>query len=119
MEIGAAMRRAQPAHFFFFLRIYKARHSVVYRGVWEYAPPGNLDHMRVLLRPSETTTTTQNLWQLDCNSGIFIIWPFLGAPSFGIGETGTELSLGSCRFESFMLAGHEAVIHIEICAVSE
>ena len=40
------------------------------RGVWEHAPPGkflNLGHMRVLLRPSEITITTQNLWQLDCN----------------------------------------------------
>ena len=27
--------------------------------------------------------------------------------------------LGSCRFECFMFAGHEAVIHIEICAASE
>ena len=32
-------------------------------------PEGNFDHMRVLLRPSEITITTQNLWQLDCNLG--------------------------------------------------
>ena len=29
------------------------------------------------------------------------------------------LSLGSCRFECFMFAGHEAVIYMEMCAVSE
>ena len=29
----------------------------------------NLDHKKVLLRPSETTITMQSLWQLDCNSG--------------------------------------------------
>ena len=32
-------------------------------------PQENFHHMRVPLRPSETTITTQNLWQLDCNSG--------------------------------------------------
>ena len=34
------------------------------RGVWGHVPSG-LDHMRVLLRPSETTITTQHLWQLE------------------------------------------------------
>ena len=45
-------------------------HSVL--GGVGHAHPGqflNLKHMRVLLRPSETTITTQILWQLDCNSG--------------------------------------------------
>ena len=37
----------------------------------EHAPSGkiNLDHMRGLLRPLETTITMQHLWQLECNSG--------------------------------------------------
>ena len=50
-----------------YLCTYNARHS---RWVWGHASPvkfSNLDHMRVLLRLSETTITTQNLWQLDCN----------------------------------------------------
>ena len=59
MGIGAAMWHAQRTQFFF-LRI--ARHSIV-EGLGVFS---NLDHIRVLLRPS---TTMQNLWQLDCNSG--------------------------------------------------
>ena len=64
--------------FFFLLCVYslgtglvRIRHSVVGKS-GSMLPRGkfsNLDHMRVLLRPSETTTTTQRLWQLDCNSG--------------------------------------------------
>ena len=45
----------------FSLRTYNAQHS---RRVWEHAPQGKflrLDHMRVLLRPSETAITTQNV----------------------------------------------------------
>ena len=50
-----------------FLRTYNAHRS---RGVWGHAPPGKFFyHMRALLRPSETTITMQNLWQLNCNSG--------------------------------------------------
>ena len=59
MGTGAAMRHAQRA----FFSAYKAGQAQRCRGVWEYAPPENffiLDHMRVLLMPSETTTTTQN-----------------------------------------------------------
>ena len=46
-------------------------HSVVARGSGgrPMFPPGNLDHMRMLLRLLETTITTQNLWQLERNSG--------------------------------------------------
>ena len=38
---------------------------------WGMLPQENLDHLRVLLRPLETTITnhTQHLWQLECNSG--------------------------------------------------
>ena len=56
---------ARNAHFFGT----RITHSVLglYRRVWEHAPPGkvfHLDHMRVLLRLSETTITVQNSWQL-------------------------------------------------------
>ena len=45
----------------------------------------NLDHMRVLLiRPSETTITTQNLWQLDCNLGDSSYGRFSEPLPFGI-----------------------------------
>ena len=60
---------AQIAHFFFFfffLRAYNAQHNSLGRSVG-MVPLGrflNLDHTRVLLRPSETTIITQNLWQL-------------------------------------------------------
>ena len=54
-------------------------------GVWGHVPLGklqNLDDRRVLLRLSETTITTQNLWQLDCNLGeLDIICSFLGVLS--------------------------------------
>ena len=49
-------------------RMYSTQHS---RRVWGHAPPGkfwNVDHLSVLLRPSETTVTTQTLWQLECSS---------------------------------------------------
>ena len=39
--------------------------------------------------------------------------------SLCIWDSATELSLGSCRFEYFMFAGHGAVIHIEMCTESE
>ena len=41
----------------------------IVRGCGGLLPRGKLDHMRVLLRPSETTITTQSLWQLERNSG--------------------------------------------------
>ena len=65
----------------------------------------NLDHIRVLLRPSKTTITTQNLSQVDCNLGNLSYGRFLKP-------------LGS-RFEYFMFAGHEAVTCTEMCAISE
>ena len=46
----------------------------------------NLDHMRVLLRPSETTITTQNLLQVDCNLGDLSYGRFLEPLPFGITE---------------------------------
>ena len=39
--------------------------------------------------------------------------------SLCIWDSATELSLGSCRFDYFMFAGHGAVIHIEMCTESE
>ena len=66
--------------------------------------------MRMHLRPSETTITAQNLWQLNCN------WSFLGASSVlnqPLYTVPWELQI------CFMFAGHEVVIHIEMCAVSE
>ena len=103
----------------FSLRTYNAQRS---RRVWGHAPL-NLDHMIVLVMPSETTIIAQNVWQLDCNSGDTLY-----------GRFSEPLSLWNqplymrhcyrtvrqnCRFECFMFAGHEAVIHIEMCAVSE
>ena len=52
---------ARAARGIFSLRTYNAQRS---RRVWGHAPLGkflSLDHMRVLLRPSETTITTQNV----------------------------------------------------------
>ena len=43
-----------------------------YSSIWACSPElpqKNFDHMRALLRPSETTITTQNLWPMECNSG--------------------------------------------------
>ena len=83
----------------------------------------NLDRIRVPLRPSKTTITTQNVSQVDCNLGDLSYGHFLEPLPFGItepfyGEVLPLLSLGS-RFECFMSAGHEAVIYMEMCAVSE
>ena len=93
------------------------------RGVWGHAPPGkflNLDHMRMLLRPSETTITTLNLWQLDFNLGTNrMVVSQSNSESTTVCEVLPRLSLGSCRFECFMFTGHEAVIYMEICTVSE
>ena len=76
--------------------------------------------MRVLLKPSETTITTQNLWQLDCNFGDSLHGRVSEPLPFGSNHCIVPpLSLGSCRFECFMFAGHEAVIYMEMCAVSE
>ena len=47
-------------------------HSVLGGGGFGHAPQENflnLDHIKLLLKPSETIITTQNLWQRDCNSG--------------------------------------------------
>ena len=113
------MRRAQRAQLF---SAYDAQRS---RGVlWACSPQENffnLDYMKVFLRPSETTITTQNLWQLDCNSGDSLHGRFSEPLPFGIilciwSTAGTELSLDSCRFECFMSAEYEAVIHVEVCA---
>ena len=68
----------------------------------------NLDHMRVLLRPSETTITTQNLWQVDCNlgdssySGLSEPLKFPTESAF-VCEVLPPLSLGNCRFECLFL----------------
>ena len=78
--VGAAMRRAQPAQFV----VHASDNAKRCMGVWGHAPPGkvlNFDHMRVLLRPSETTITTQNLWQVDCNLGDSSYGRFLEPPS--------------------------------------
>ena len=59
------------------------------------------------------------------NSGDSSYCRFLESLPFGISlcvqGTATELSLqlGSCRFECSMYAGHEAVIHIEMCTASK
>ena len=60
--------------------------------------------------------------QLDSNLGdssMVVSWSPFPLKSAFVCEVLPPLSLGSCRFECFMFAGHEAVIHIEICAVSE
>ena len=97
-------------------RKYNAKHSKGVSGMLAQEKFLHLNHMRVLLKPSETTITTQNLWQLDCN----FAWSRLGAPSLRNQPlcSATSVSLGSCRFECFMFAGHEAVIYMEMCAVS-
>ena len=84
------------------------------------APTGkflNLDHMRVFLEPSETIITTQNLWQLDFGDSLYgrVSEPL----PFGINYCLVPpLSLGSCRFECFMFAGHEAVdLYGDVCCV--
>ena len=46
----------------------------------------NLDHVRVLLRPSKTTITTQNLSQVDCNLGDLSYGRFLEPLPFRITE---------------------------------
>ena len=79
----------------------------------------NLDHKKVLLRPSETTITMQSLWQLDCNSGDSLYRRFSEPLPFRISlciwsTAGTELSLESCRFQCFVSEEHEAVMHIEV-----
>ena len=79
---AAAMRLAQRAYFL----LARITHSVVWGsgGMLPQENFQNLDHMRVLLRPSETTITTQNLWQLDCNSGDSSCGRFLEPLPFGI-----------------------------------
>ena len=49
----------------------------------------------------------------------FIYWePLHFGISLYIWGTGTKLSLGSCTFECFMFAGHEAVLYIEdMCCI--
>ena len=57
---------ARSASYFFSLRTYNAQHqSRRFRG---HAPLGKFK-FRPHERPSETTVTTQNVWQLYCNSG--------------------------------------------------
>ena len=61
----------------------------------------NLEHMRVLLRPSESTITMQNIWQLEYNSGDWSYSGFSEPLPFGISlciwGTATKLSRGRCR----------------------
>ena len=74
---------------------------------------------------SETTITAQSGWQLDCNTGDSSYGHFSEPLSLG----NQPLHMRHCyrtvrqnyRFECFtcMFAGQEAVIHIEMCAVSE
>ena len=108
------MRYAQPAQLF--ARAYNAKRC---RGVWGNAPPGflNLGHMRVLLKPSETIITTQNLWKLDFGDSSYgrVSEPL----PFGINHCVVPpLFLGSCRFECFMFTGHEAAdLYGDVCCV--
>ena len=98
MGIGVARRRAQRA---FFFSAYKAGQAQRCKGVWEYASPGRVSIMRVLLMPSGTTKTTQN-WTITQAIHRMVV---SRSPFLRIRGTGTELSLGSCSFESFMFAG--------------
>ena len=82
----------------------------------------NFDYVRVFLRPSKTTISTQNLWQLDCNLGdssYGCSLEHLPLESAFVCKVLPPLSFGICRFECFMFAGHKAVNCIEMCAVSE
>ena len=106
------MQRAKPAQLFAHIK-----QSVV--GGLGACSPRKKDHMRVL-KPSETTITMQNLRQLDFNFGNSSCGHVSEPIPFEINHCVVQpLSLGSCIFECFTFAGHEAVTYMKMCAVSE
>ena len=97
-------------------------HSVL-RGSGGRLPQENLDLMRVLLRPSETTITMQNLCQLECNSGdssvVVSRSPFPPESAFVFVALPQNCLLGAADLSALCLQNMLAVLHIELCAASE
>ena len=74
-----------------------------YSSVWACSPElpqENFDHTRALLRPSETSITTQNLWPLECDSGGRFSEPFPSESVFVF-----EVLPQNCLMEAAVLNG--------------